>query len=168
MSKTIKICKGPGCKAWNSENMAKKFSNTQGSQGVCLVPCMEQCGGGASVQLEGDSEVLKLRETDQVAYLLYFNAGVSSLVLQFDQHMAAAEALGKINIVKHTRATFAAIEEPLFYSQDLLTELKFMRYPIPNGLIESRKNGDWSKVENYLKEFHNNMRIFISNKGKMP
>ena len=165
ISNKIKICKGAGCKAWKSEYMAKKLSQTQGSEGVCLVPCMGQCGGGASVQLEGDGEVLKLRETDQVVYLLDFNAGVSSLVLQFDQHMATAEALGKINIVKHTRAAFAAIEEPLFYSQDLLTELKFMGYPIPNGLIESIKNGDWSKAENYLKEFHNNMKTFIANVG---
>ena len=168
MSNKIKICKGAGCKAWKSEYIAKKLSQTQGAEGVCLVPCMGQCGGGASVQLESDGEVLKLRETDQVVYLLDFNAGVSSLVLQFDRHMAAAEALGKINIVKHTRTPFASIEEPLFHSQDLLTELKFMRYPIPNGLIESRKNGDWSKAENYLKEFRNNMKTFIANEEKMP
>ena len=161
MSNKIKVCKGAGCKAWKSEDMAKKLSQTQGSEDVCLVPCMEQCGGGASVQLEGDGEILKLRETDQVAYLLYFNAGVASLALQFDQHMAAAEALRKINIVKYTRTDFAAIEEPLFYSHDLLTELKFMGYPIQNDLIESKKNGDWSKAENYLKEFHNNMKTFI-------
>ena len=168
VSNKIKICKGAGCKAWKSEYMAKKLSQTQGSEGVCLVPCMGQCGGGASVQLESDGEVLKLRETDQVVYLLDFNAGVSSLVLQFDRHMAAAEALGKINIVKPTRTPFASIEEPLFHSQDLLTELKFMRYPIPNGLIESRKNGDWSKAENYLKKFRNNMKTFIANEEKMP
>jgi len=167
VSNKIKICKGAGCKAWKSEYMAKKLSQTQGSEGVCLVPCMGQCGGGASVQLESDGEVLKLRETDQVVYLLDFNAGVCSLILQFDKHMAAAEALGKINIVKHTRTAFAAIEEPLFYSHDLLTELKFMGYPIQNDLIESKKNGDWSKAENYLKEFRNNMKTFIANKGKM-
>ena len=140
MSNKIKICKDAGCKAWKSEYMAKKLIQTQGSKRVCLVPCMDQCGGGASVQLEGDGEVMKLREIDQVVYLLDFNAGVCSLILQFDKHMAAAEALGKINIVKHTRTAFAAIEEPLFHSQDLLTELKFMRYPIPNDLIESTAN----------------------------
>ena len=76
MSKIIKICKGPGCKAWNSEYMAKKFSNTRGSQGVCLVPCMEKCGGGVSVQIEDNGEVLKLRETDGVAHLIGSNDGV--------------------------------------------------------------------------------------------
>ena len=76
MSKIIKICKGPGCKAWNSEYMAKKFSNTQGSQGVCLVPCMEKCGGGVSVQLGDNGEVIKLRETDEVAHLIDSSDGV--------------------------------------------------------------------------------------------
>ena len=70
MSKIIKICKGPGCKAWNSEYMAKQFSNTQGSQGVCLVPCMEKCGGGVSVQFDDNGEVLKLRETNEVVHLI--------------------------------------------------------------------------------------------------
>mgnify|MGYP001280036105 FL=1 len=91
-----------------------------------------------------------------------------SLILQFDRHMAAAEASGKINIVKHTRTAFAAIEEPLFQSQELLKELKFRGYPVPMGLIESRKNGDWNKAENYLKEFRQNMKTFIANEGKMP
>ena len=70
MSKTIKICKGPGCKAWNSEYMVKEIRNTQGSQGICLVPCMEKCGGGVSVQIEDNGEVLKLRETDEVVHLI--------------------------------------------------------------------------------------------------
>ena len=54
ISNKIKICKGAGCKAWKSEYMAKKLSQTQGFEVVCLVPCMEQCGGGVSVQFEGD------------------------------------------------------------------------------------------------------------------
>jgi hypothetical protein len=76
MSKIIKICKGPGCKAWNSEYMVKKFRHTQGSQGVCLVPCMEKCGGGVSVQFEDDGEVMKLREIDEVAHLTDINDGI--------------------------------------------------------------------------------------------
>ena len=76
MSKIIKICKGPGCKAWNSEYMAKEFSNTRGSKAVCLVPCMEKCGGGVSIQFEGNGEVLKLRETDEVLNLIEPSDGV--------------------------------------------------------------------------------------------
>ena len=76
MSNKIKICKGAGCKAWNSEYMAKQLRQTQGSRDVCFVPCMRQCGGGASVQFEGHAEVLKLRGTEEVAYLLDSNTGV--------------------------------------------------------------------------------------------
>ena len=70
MSKVIKICKGPGCKEWDSENMAKKFRQKQGSQGICLVPCMEKCGGGVSVQVEGYGEVLKIRDSDEVVHFI--------------------------------------------------------------------------------------------------
>jgi hypothetical protein len=73
MSNKIKICKGAGCKAWKSVYMAKKLRQTQGSQDVCLVPCMEKCGGGVSVQFEGEGVVLKLRETHEVASLLCSN-----------------------------------------------------------------------------------------------
>ena len=76
MSKVIKICKGPGCKAWNSECMVKEIRNTQGFQGVCLVPCMDKCGGGVSVQVEENGEVLKLRETDEVKDLIGSSDGV--------------------------------------------------------------------------------------------
>ena len=76
MSNKIKICKGAGCKAWKSEYMAKQLRQTEGSSDVCLVPCMRKCGGGASVQFEGHGEVLKLRGTDEVAYLLDSNTGV--------------------------------------------------------------------------------------------
>ena len=75
MLNKIKICKGAGCKAWKSEYMAKQLKQTQGSDGVCLVPCMRQCGGGASVQFEGHGEVLKLRDTNEVAYLLGSSSG---------------------------------------------------------------------------------------------
>ena len=75
MLNKIKICKGAGCKAWKSEYMAKQLRQTQGSDGVCLVPCMRQCGGGASVQFEGRGEVLKLRDTNEVTYLLGSSSG---------------------------------------------------------------------------------------------
>ena len=76
MSNKIKICNGAGCKAWNSEYMAKEFSNTRGSKAVCLVPCMEKCGGGVSIQFEGNGEVLKLRETYEVVRLIESSDGV--------------------------------------------------------------------------------------------
>jgi len=56
--------------------MVKKFRHTQGSQGVCLVPCMEKCGGGVSVQLGDKGEVIKLREIDEVTHLIDSSIGV--------------------------------------------------------------------------------------------
>ena len=70
MSNKIKICTGPGCKAWKSMYMARKLSRSQGSQGVCLVPCMDKCGGGVSIRIEGNGEVLKVREKDEVVQLM--------------------------------------------------------------------------------------------------
>ena len=91
-----------------------------------------------------------------------------SLLLQFDRHMAAAEASGKITIVRHTTIAFAGIREPLFHSQELLKELQFRGYPVPNGLIDARKKGDWIKAKKCLKEFRQNMKAFIANEGKIP
>ena len=91
-----------------------------------------------------------------------------SLLLQFDRHMAAAEASGKITVVKHTDTAFAGIEEPLFHSQELLKELKFRGYPVPNSLIKAIRGGDWDKAENCLKEFRQNMKAFIANEDKIP
>ena len=66
----IKICAGPGCRAWNSENMASKLKQLKGPKGVCLVPCMNKCGGGASIRLKDRGRIIKLREAKEVAQLL--------------------------------------------------------------------------------------------------
>ena len=70
MSTKIKICAGPGCKAWNSETMARRLKDLQGAREVCLVPCMNKCGGGASIRLKDRGRVIKLKETKDVAKLL--------------------------------------------------------------------------------------------------
>ncbi len=80
MANKIKICAGAGCKAWNSENMANRLKKIQGNDEVCLVPCMKQCGGGASVRIENRGKVLKLRETEELAYLLNSDAGALAAV----------------------------------------------------------------------------------------
>jgi hypothetical protein len=76
MSKTIKICKGPGCKAWKSINMASKIRGLKGFKGICLVSCMDKCGGGVSVKLEDNDEVIKLRNLDEIKYLIDSSDGV--------------------------------------------------------------------------------------------
>ena len=70
MSQKIKICAGPGCKAWNSETMASRLKQLQGAHEVCLVPCMNKCGGGASVRLKDRGRIIKLKETKEVVNLL--------------------------------------------------------------------------------------------------
>ena len=70
MANKIKICTGPGCKAWNSLTMATRLKNLQGAREVCLVPCMNKCGGGASIRLKDRGRIIKLKETKDVAKLL--------------------------------------------------------------------------------------------------
>ena len=70
MSNKIKICTGPGCKAWNSMTIACRLKKLQGSHQVCLVPCMNKCGGGASVRLKDRGRIIKLKETNDIVGLL--------------------------------------------------------------------------------------------------
>ena len=70
MVNRIKICAGPGCKAWNSETMASRLKKLEGDREVCLVPCMNKCGGGASIRLKDRGRVIKLKETREVVKLL--------------------------------------------------------------------------------------------------
>ena len=80
MANKIKICTGAGCKTWNSETMADRIKQLQGNEEVCLVPCMKQCGGGASVRLKARGKVVKLRKTEEVTYLLNSNRGALATV----------------------------------------------------------------------------------------
>ena len=70
METRIKICAGPGCRAWNSETMASRLKQLKGAKEVCLVPCMNKCGGGASVRLKDRGRIIKLKETREVVKLL--------------------------------------------------------------------------------------------------
>tara|TARA_B100001123_G_C14403623_1_gene667779 strand:+ start:168 stop:413 length:246 start_codon:yes stop_codon:yes gene_type:complete len=70
METRIKICAGPGCRAWNSETMASRLKQLKGAKEVCLVPCMNKCGGGASVRLKDRGRIIKLREAKEVVNLL--------------------------------------------------------------------------------------------------
>ena len=91
-----------------------------------------------------------------------------SLIAQFDRHMRAAQRRGDIVAIDHTKDAFAGggLVEPIFRSQDLLRELKFRGYPVPDRLIDAIKNGDWPTVVKLLKEFQRNMKAFIANGGK--
>ena len=66
MIKRIKICAGPGCRAWDAEFMAKRLRIMDKTIEVLVVTCMEKCGGGCSVRLKDRGKVFKLREKSEL------------------------------------------------------------------------------------------------------
>ena len=64
--RNIKVCSGPGCKAWASEKIARELEGLE-MEGVkiCRVACMKKCGGGATVQMTPSSEMLKMRSFEE-------------------------------------------------------------------------------------------------------
>ena len=71
MATRIKICAGPGCKAWNSLTMANRLIKMEETREVCLVPCMNKCGGGASVRLKDRGRIIKLKETKKIENIVH-------------------------------------------------------------------------------------------------
>lgn len=69
--KQIKVCQGPGCKAWGSKNVLRTlkchFRHHPDSLGqVGTSPCMNQCGGGTAVQVDAPGRVVKVRKAGDV------------------------------------------------------------------------------------------------------
>ena len=67
----VKICKGPGCKAWSSDRIAQELLEIREALGlervrVRRVSCMKVCGGGASARVNAKSKIVKLKEVDDV------------------------------------------------------------------------------------------------------
>jgi len=77
MIKRIKICTGPGCRAWDAEIMAKRLAKMQGAP-VTVVKCMNKCGGGTSIRLRDRGKIFKLRDSDEVVSLI--KGDTSSLI----------------------------------------------------------------------------------------
>ena len=69
MIRRIKICTGPGCKAWDAEVMAQRLKDMQGMP-VKIVKCMDKCGGGTSIRLKDRGKIFKLRDQDEVCNLI--------------------------------------------------------------------------------------------------
>jgi hypothetical protein len=65
----IKICKGPGCKAWSSEQITLELLDVNEVR-VCRVPCMKVCGGGASIRVNGKRKILKLKQVEDLLSVL--------------------------------------------------------------------------------------------------
>lgn len=71
-SKDIKVCSGPGCKAWASEKIARELEGLE-AEGykVCRVACMRKCGGGATVKTAFSGKLLKMRSSEEVLQVLF-------------------------------------------------------------------------------------------------
>ena len=70
MNKRIKICTGPGCRAWDAEFMAKRLRVMDKTTDILVVTCMDKCGGGCSVRLKDRGKIFKLREMAEVTKLI--------------------------------------------------------------------------------------------------
>jgi hypothetical protein len=78
----IKVCKGPGCKAWSSDKIAREILGVRKSLGlnavhVCRVPCMKICGGGTSIRVNGKKNIVKLKHAEDVLGFLGLNYEVA-------------------------------------------------------------------------------------------
>ena len=77
----VKVCKGPNCKAWSSDRVARELrKNTDifdlSSINVCRVPCMDACHGGVSVRIGRTARVLKVKEAEDVLDVLNVNESI--------------------------------------------------------------------------------------------
>ncbi len=71
-NRVIRICSGAGCKAWNSESMARKLEGQSGGRvRVCRVSCMKNCGGGFSVVDSSAQKIMKIRQPDEAIRILF-------------------------------------------------------------------------------------------------
>ena len=74
----VKICKGPGCKAWSSDLIARELLEIREALDlnevrVCRVPCMKVCGGGASIRVNEKRKIVKLKEVGEILGALGIN-----------------------------------------------------------------------------------------------
>lgn len=69
--KSIKVCQGPGCKAWGSKSVLRTLKchfrqhpEMMGQVGTSR--CMGRCGGGAAVQIDSQDRVVKVRKVEEI------------------------------------------------------------------------------------------------------
>ena len=70
MIKRIKICTGPGCRAWGAEVMAQRLRIMDKTSEILVVKCMNKCGGGCSVRLKDRGKVFKLRDKSELVNVI--------------------------------------------------------------------------------------------------
>jgi hypothetical protein len=79
----VKICKGPGCKAWSADQIARELLEVREGLDlenlkVCRVPCMRVCGGGATIRVNANSRIKKFKQMEDVLRVLGIRDGVAS------------------------------------------------------------------------------------------
>jgi NADH:ubiquinone oxidoreductase subunit E len=79
---SVKVCKGPNCKAWSSDRIARELREIGSTLdlrciNVCRVPCMDACHGGVSVRVDSKGEVIKIKEVEDLLIVL----GIHEVVL---------------------------------------------------------------------------------------
>jgi len=73
--KRVKICTGPGCRAWDAEKITRQVGTMQEDlrergYRVSYVPCMNQCGGGACVQVQPGKQLFKIQAPREIRRVL--------------------------------------------------------------------------------------------------
>ena len=67
---TISICTGPGCKAWESDKLLTKLKhltfNFKKKVHIIESDCLNNCGGGVTIQLSTSHEMIKVRNLDNL------------------------------------------------------------------------------------------------------
>ena len=66
----INICNGPGCNAWDAPEILRDLSEMiqdfEANIKVCEATCMNKCGGGVSVRVNGNNDdLIKVRKPNQ-------------------------------------------------------------------------------------------------------
>ena len=82
LKQSVKVCKGPNCKAWSSDRIARELREIGNASDlrcvkVCRVPCMDACHGGVSVRVDSKKKVIKLKEAEDLLIVL----GIHEVVL---------------------------------------------------------------------------------------
>ena len=67
---TISICTGPGCKAWESDDLLTKLKHLpfilKKEVHIIESDCLNNCGGGVTIQLSTSHEMIKVRNPDNL------------------------------------------------------------------------------------------------------
>ena len=65
----IKVCQGPGCKAWGAEvlydRLKAQSEATMDKAKICFSKCRNRCGGGATVEYVARQAFVKIKTSSE-------------------------------------------------------------------------------------------------------